>query len=78
MSNTVDNLHVAIIMDGNGRWAQNRKKPRSYGHNQGSKNVEKISDYAFNNGVKTLTLYAFSCENWSRPKEQVDELMRLL
>lgn len=78
MSNTVDNLHVAIIMDGNGRWAQNRKKPRSYGHNQGSKNVEKISDYAFNNGVKTLTLYAFSCENWSRPKEEVDELMRLL
>ncbi len=78
MSKSQENLHIAIIMDGNGRWAQNQKKPRSYGHNQGSKNVEKISDYAFNNGVKTLTLYAFSSENWSRPKEEVDELMRLL
>lgn len=73
-----NNLHVAIIMDGNGRWAQNRKKPRSYGHKIGSDNVEKISDFAFSNGVKTLTLYAFSCENWARPKAEVDELMRLL
>ncbi len=73
-----DNLHVAIIMDGNGRWAINRKKPRSYGHKKGSDNVEKIADSAFNNGVKTLTLYAFSCENWSRPKQEVEELMRLL
>lgn len=72
------NLHVAIIMDGNGRWAQNRKKPRSYGHKIGSENVERISNFAFKNGVKTLTLYAFSCENWSRPKAEVDELMRLL
>ena len=54
-----NNLHVAIIMDGNGRWAQNRKKPRSYGHKIGSDNVERISDFAFSNGVKTLTLYAF-------------------
>ena len=73
-----DNLHVAIIMDGNGRWAINRKKPRSFGHKKGSDNVEKIADSAFNNGVKTLTLYAFSCENWSRPKQEVEELMRLL
>ncbi len=73
-----NNLHVAIIMDGNGRWAQNRKKPRSYGHKIGSDNVERISDFAFSNGVKTLTLYAFSCENWARPKAEVDELMRLL
>jgi undecaprenyl diphosphate synthase len=73
-----DNLHVAIIMDGNGRWAQNRKKPRSYGHKIGSENVEKISEFAFSHGVKTLTLYAFSCENWARPKAEVDELMRLL
>lgn len=73
-----DNLHVAIIMDGNGRWAINRKKPRSFGHKKGSDNVEKIADSAFNNGIKTLTLYAFSCENWSRPKQEVEELMRLL
>lgn len=73
-----DNLHVAIIMDGNGRWAINRKKPRSFGHKKGSDNVEKIADSAFKNGIKTLTLYAFSCENWSRPKQEVEELMRLL
>lgn len=78
MANQTDNLHIAIIMDGNGRWAKMRHKPRSFGHNEGSKNVERISDYAFNNGVKTLTLYAFSSENWARPKEEVDALMRLL
>ena len=70
--------HVGIIMDGNGRWATIRGKKRSYGHNAGSANVDRIVTHAFNSGVKTLTLYAFSAENWARPKEEVDELMRLL
>ena len=70
--------HVGIIMDGNGRWAKLRGKKRTYGHKYGSDNVHRISDYAFSNGIKVLTLYAFSTENWSRPKEEVDELMRLL
>ncbi|MBE7086750.1 MAG: di-trans,poly-cis-decaprenylcistransferase [Clostridiales bacterium] len=70
--------HVGIIMDGNGRWATLRGKKRSYGHNAGSNNVDRIVTHAFNRGVKTLTLYAFSSENWARPKEEVDELMRLL
>ncbi len=70
--------HVGIIMDGNGRWATARGKNRSYGHNEGSKNVERVVNYAFNRGVKTVSLYAFSSENWSRPKDEVDELMRLL
>lgn len=70
--------HVGIIMDGNGRWAKARGKNRSYGHKIGSENVEKIAEFAFSKGIKTLTLYAFSSENWSRPKEEVDELMRLL
>ncbi len=70
--------HVGIIMDGNGRWAQARNKKRSYGHRVGSSNVDVVVSHAFNRGVKTLTLYAFSSENWSRPKEEVDELMRLL
>ena len=70
--------HVGIIMDGNGRWANARGKKRSYGHNEGSKNVDRIVTHAFNRGVKTLSLYAFSSENWARPQEEVDELMRLL
>ena len=70
--------HVGIIMDGNGRWAKLRGKERSYGHKVGSNNVEKIVSHAFNCGVEALSLYAFSCENWSRPKKEVDELMRLL
>jgi undecaprenyl diphosphate synthase len=70
--------HVGIIMDGNGRWALERGKKRSYGHKAGSENVDRIVTHAFNSGVKAVTLYAFSCENWSRPKEEVDELMRLL
>ena len=70
--------HVGIIMDGNGRWAQARGKNRSYGHRAGSKNVDRIATHAFESGVKTLTLYAFSAENWSRPQKEVDELMRLL
>ena len=70
--------HVGIIMDGNGRWAEARGKKRSYGHKIGSNNVDRIVTHAFSNGVKTLTLYAFSSENWQRPKEEVDELMKLL
>lgn len=70
--------HVGIIMDGNGRWAKERGKNRSYGHRVGSDNVDKIATYAFESGVKVLSLYAFSSENWARPKEEVDELMRLL
>lgn len=70
--------HVGIIMDGNGRWAVARGKNRSFGHRAGTANVEKITRYAFKSGVKVLSLYAFSSENWSRPKAEVDELMRLL
>lgn len=71
-------LHVGIIMDGNGRWATALGKKRSYGHKHGSQNVDRIVSHAFKMGVKTLTLYAFSSENWARPKEEVDELMKLL
>ena len=70
--------HVAIIMDGNGRWAELRGKSRTSGHKVGSKNVDTIAEYAFRSGVKVLTLYAFSSENWQRPKEEVNGLMSLL
>ena len=70
--------HVGIIMDGNGRWATALGKDRSYGHKVGSANVDKIVEYAFDNGIFALTLYAFSSENWARPQKEVDELMKLL
>jgi|BioPla2DNA2_1021312.scaffolds.fasta_scaffold07378_4 undecaprenyl diphosphate synthase len=70
--------HVAIILDGNGRWAKKRKMPRNYGHTQGSKVLEKICEEAYKIGIKYLTVYAFSTENWIRPKEEVDALMKLL
>ena len=70
--------HVGIIMDGNGRWAKARGKKRTYGHKFGSENVDRIVQHAIACGIKSLTLYAFSSENWSRPKEEVDELMKLL
>ncbi|NLK73752.1 MAG: isoprenyl transferase [Clostridiales bacterium] len=70
--------HVAIILDGNGRWAKKRMMPRNYGHTQGSKVVEKICEDAYEIGIKYLTVYAFSTENWKRPKEEVDALMKLL
>ena len=70
--------HVAIILDGNGRWAKAKGMPRNYGHVQGAKTVEKICEEAHNMGIKYLTVYAFSTENWSRPKEEVDQLMKLL
>ena len=70
--------HVAVILDGNGRWAKSKGMPRNYGHAQGSKNVEKLCEEAWRMGIKYLTVYAFSTENWSRPKDEVDALMKLL
>lgn len=70
--------HVAIILDGNGRWAKSKGMPRNYGHMEGAKTVEKICEEAWRMGIKYLTVYAFSTENWKRPKEEVDALMKLL
>lgn len=70
--------HVAIILDGNGRWAKKRNMPRNYGHVQGSKTVEQIIEDAYNMGIEYITVYAFSTENWKRSKEEVDALMKLL
>ena len=70
--------HIAIILDGNGRWAKAKGMPRNYGHAQGSKNVEKICEDAYYMGIKYLTVYAFSTENWSRPENEVAALMKLL
>ena len=70
--------HIAIILDGNGRWAKKRNLPRNVGHAQGSRAVEKICQAAYDMGVKYLTVYAFSTENWSRPQEEIDALMKLL
>lgn len=70
--------HVAIILDGNGRWAKAKGMPRNYGHVQGAKTVETICEEAYNMGIQYLTVYAFSTENWNRPKDEVDALMKLL
>jgi undecaprenyl diphosphate synthase len=70
--------HVAIIMDGNGRWAKNRGEHRIYGHQHGVQSVRDCTEAAAELGIRFLTLYAFSTENWSRPKEEVDALMELL
>ena len=70
--------HVAIIMDGNGRWAQQHGKERCYGHMQGVEPVRSAIRAAVRNGVEVLTLYAFSTENWGRPREEVEALMELL
>jgi undecaprenyl diphosphate synthase len=69
--------HIAIIMDGNGRWAQKRKLPRPEGHRQGGKTVEKIAQCCVDLGIESLTLYSFSIENWKRPKEEINALMNL-
>lgn len=69
--------HVAIIMDGNGRWAKKRNLPRVKGHYEGMQTVKKITKYASKLGIEYLTLYAFSTENWSRPKQEVNYLMDL-
>lgn len=70
--------HIAIIMDGNGRWAKNRKMPRSAGHVAGAKTFKTIARYCNKIGLKYLTVYAFSTENWKRPKAEVDGIMNLL
>ena len=70
--------HVAIIMDGNGRWAKKINKARFFGHNSGIKSVRESIDFSLEIGVKQLTLFAFSSENWSRPKKEVNSLMNLL
>lgn len=71
-------VHIGIIMDGNGRWAKRRGLPRTAGHAAGAKTFEKIVEYAGNMGIKIVTVYAFSTENWRRPKEEIDMLMSLL
>lgn len=70
--------HIAIILDGNGRWAKAKGLPRKFGHIEGAKTIEVICEAAHNMGVKYLTVYAFSTENWNRPKDEVDALMTLL
>jgi undecaprenyl diphosphate synthase len=70
-------LHVAIIMDGNGRWATARRRPRAFGHHKGAEATRKVVEVAPRLGIGTLTLYAFSADNWQRPQPEVDELMRL-
>ena len=70
--------HIAIIMDGNGRWAEQRGELRVFGHEHGVESVRQTAEAAAELGIKFLTLYAFSTENWSRPKEEVDALMHLL
>lgn len=69
--------HIGIILDGNGRWAKAKMMPRTYGHKKGADNIEKISQACWNRGIKYMTVYAFSTENWSRPQEEVDFLMGL-
>ena len=69
--------HVAIILDGNGRWAKNKGKKRTEGHKEGYKNLKRISSYILNKGTKVLSVFAFSTENFKRPQEEVDYLMNL-
>jgi undecaprenyl diphosphate synthase len=70
--------HIAMIMDGNGRWAKKFGKPRLAGHEAGSETVRRVMEYCRDAGVRYLTLYAFSTENWSRPPEEIAGLMKLL
>ena len=70
--------HVAFIMDGNGRWAKKRLMPRSYGHKKAVDNVTEVVEYCFSKGIKYISLFAFSTENWSRPKEEIETLFDLL
>jgi undecaprenyl diphosphate synthase len=69
--------HLAIIMDGNGRWAQRRRRPRVIGHRAGARAVNRTIDFCLEKGIGVLTLFAFSSENWGRPQEEVDALMKL-
>ncbi len=77
MSDLIIPRHVAIILDGNGRWAKSKGMPRNYGHIRGAKNLEVICRDAWDIGIKYLTVYLFSTENWKRSKDEVDALMRL-
>lgn len=70
--------HIAFIMDGNGRWAQNRGKPREYGHKHGAETFRKITEYCGDIGIRAVTVYAFSSENWKRPAKEVNSIMKLL
>lgn len=70
--------HIAIILDGNGRWAKAKEMPRNYGHTAGARNVETVCQAAHDLGVKYVTMYAFSTENWNRPEGEVEALMKLL
>ena len=70
--------HIAFIMDGNGRWAQKRGMPRYYGHRYGAKKFREILEYCLDIGVLVTTVYAFSTENWTRPKKEVDSIMKIL
>lgn len=70
--------HIAFIMDGNGRWAKKRGMPREYGHTVGVKTFRRIAEYCFRGGIDTVTVYAFSTENWKRPKREVDAIMKIL
>tara|TARA_Y100000768_G_scaffold379060_1_gene354261 strand:+ start:1868 stop:2599 length:732 start_codon:yes stop_codon:yes gene_type:complete len=80
MNKSLDNTpnHVAIIMDGNGRWAKQKGENRLFGHKNGIKSVQKIVEYATKIEIKNLTLYAFSTENWNRPKKEIETLMNIL
>ena len=71
-------VHVGIIMDGNGRWAKKRGLPRRMGHRAGAENFKKIVRYSSSIGIRYLTIYAFSTENWKRPQEEVNALISLL
>lgn len=70
--------HIGFIMDGNGRWAKKRNLPRTFGHTKGADNIEKVVKHCFSRGVEVVSLYAFSTENWARPKEEVDKILDIL
>ena len=70
--------HIGFIMDGNGRWAKKQGKPRNYGHSKGAERVKDVVSWSFEAGIKYVSLYAFSSENWGRPKEEVDKILSLL
>lgn len=76
--NKVVPRHVGIIMDGNGRWAKLRGKPRSYGHKKGADIIDEVVSACFDNGIEAVSLYAFSTENWVRPKEEIETIFGLL
>ena len=76
-SDVIVPTHVGVIMDGNGRWAKKRGLPRKFGHREGAKNFRTITRHARDIGVKYITFYAFSTENWKRPKDEVDSIMAL-